>query len=78
MLQAVDALVQPTEGLSSYLTLSYLTLPDLILLQAVDALVQPTEGVDPKQMAMLAEAIEEVQPMVGQAEAEDDELDDEI
>ena len=47
-------------------------------LQAVDALVQPTEGVDPKQMAMLVEAIDEVQPMVGQAEAEDDELDDEI
>ena len=49
------------------------------LLGDVDAVAQPAARVEPSELTKLADAIEEVQPMVsGGGQEEDDELDDEI
>ena len=59
-------------------TLAVLTQADQ-LMRAVDAAVRPTAHVPPEDLASLADAIGEVTPMAGSAQAaDDDELDDEI
>ena len=49
------------------------------LMRDVDAAARPAAHVSPEELAALADAIAEVEPMAGSAQAaDDDELDDEI
>lgn len=58
-------------------TLAVLTAAHALLV-SVDAAARPSAHVPPASIAELSQAIDEVQPMAGSAQAVDDELDDEI